>query len=215
MKTQTTPRKILTYVITILLTLAIIILSLASCSAGNDQTTTVAENESTRIAIGSQENKVLLLKVDYTTSTFEEGAELVLEGPATNNFTIDTRYKAPGDFGSIQLFYKEREQKIFDGGIIWMGLGVISYPSNFLPANRFEITRTTDYVLPAGGFENVFNPNNERYDYQRIWNSIQNLIKVREYLSSNPDATVKIFLYTPSVGIGNPQEWDWIIILKN
>ena len=202
MKTQITTRKILIYVITVLLTLAIILLSLVSCSG--DETTT-----------SDQQNKILLLKVDYTNTVFEEGTEIIVDGAATNEFTVDTRYTPPGDFGSIQLFYREREQKIFDGGIIWMGLGVISYPNTFLPANRFETTLTADYVLPGGGFENVFNPNNERYDYQRIWTAVQNLIKVREYLRSNPNASAKIFLYTPSVGIGNPEEWDWIIILKN
>ena len=63
--------------------------------------------------------------------------------------------------------------------------------------------------------ENVFNPNNSTYNYNEIWTSVQSLVKVRQYLNSNPNATVKLFLYTPSVGIGNPAEWDWIIVMKN
>jgi len=45
--------------------------------------------------------------------------------------------------------------------------------------------------------------------------SVQSLVKVREYLSKNPKTPVKLFLYTPSVGAGNPEDWDWIIFLKN
>ena len=51
MKTQITTRKILIYVVTVLLTLAIILLSLASCSEGDDQTITV-----------DQQNKNLITK---------------------------------------------------------------------------------------------------------------------------------------------------------
>jgi flagellar basal body-associated protein FliL len=49
MKTQTTTRKILIYVITVLLTIAIVLLSLVSCS-GNEITTV------------DQQNKILLSK---------------------------------------------------------------------------------------------------------------------------------------------------------
>jgi hypothetical protein len=52
-------------------------------------------------------------------------------------------------------------------------------------------------------------------NYLPIWLSIQNKIKVREYLASNPNATVKLFLFSTRVGLGNPVEWDWIIFLKN
>ena len=86
---------------------------------------------------------------------------------------------------------------------------------NLLNANQFDRVLTADYVSPNSGFENVFNPNNATYNYNSIWASVQSLVKVRQYLISNPNATVKIFLYTPSVGIGNPAEWDWIVILKN
>jgi hypothetical protein len=158
-------------------------------------------------------NKVLLLKVDYTNNTFESGKELLFQNNAT--FTISKQYVTPSDFGSIKLFYQELNQPIFDGTIVWMGLGSIAYPTDFLPATDFAAVLTNDFVTPAAGFENIHNPNNTPIDYQPIWSAVQNLVKVRAYLASNPTATVKIFLYTPSVGIGNPADWDWILILKN
>ena len=160
------------------------------------------------------QNKVLLLKVDYQTNVFEGGKELVFESNQ-ENMTLVNEYVAPGDFGNLKIVYQEVNSTIFEGTIVWMGLGEMNFPNNLLPPNQFEVTLSNDYVLPQSGFENIFNLDNIDYDYQNIWGSVQNRVKVREYLTSNPTATVKVFLYTPSVGVGDPADWDWIFILKN
>ena len=159
------------------------------------------------------DNKVLLLKVDYLTNRFEGGKELTFKR-STPTFSITTNYKSPGDFGSIELTYEELDEKLFEGTIIWMGKGQISFPTNLVDPGKFETAKTYNIVNPVG-FENIFNPNNQVYNYTPIWLKVQHLSKVREYLSSNPNATAKIFLYTPSVGLGDPADWDWIILLKN
>lgn len=159
-------------------------------------------------------SKLLMLKVDYLTNNFEGGKEALFLLP-TSTFTIKTQYVSPGDSGNIRLIYQELDEIIFDGSIIWMGTGEIHIPQNILPANQFSHVLTSDYVYPRGGFENVFNPNEQEYDYSQIWSSVQGLVKVREYLRLNPNASVKLFLYTPSVGFGNPADWDWIIFIKN
>ena len=161
-----------------------------------------------------QDNKVLLLKVDYMTNVFEGGKELIFSD-STATFNVEVEYQQPSDLGGIQLYYKELDAKIFDGSIVWNGTGAISYPESFEPASSFEVTLTNDYIFPTEGFENVFNPTEETYDYQTIWGAVQSLLKAREFVLSNPDAKARIFLYTPSVGVGNPEEWEWIIILKN
>ncbi|MBC7845421.1 MAG: hypothetical protein H7Y10_02905 [Flavobacterium sp.] len=181
-----------------------IILTLISCSKDNDETITPATNP----------NNVLVLKVDYSTNQFEGGKELSFT-KTTSNMTITNQYVSPGDFGSIKFKYQELNETLFDGTIVWNGLGQINYPQNLLNANQFDRVMTADFVTPNAGFENLFNPNSSTYNYNTIWTSVQNLVKVRQYLNSNPNATVKIFLYTPSVGIGNPAEWDWIIFMKN
>lgn len=159
-------------------------------------------------------NKVLILKVDYTTNAFEGGTEIEFT-KKTQTFTITNEYDPPADFGSVKLIYSELNETLFYGTIIWMGKGVISYPKGFAPADQFKSVATDDYVMPSKGFENVFNPYKQTYDYTPVWSSVQALVKVRQYLRSNPNATVKLFLYTPSVGVGNPADWDWIIYLKN
>jgi len=159
-------------------------------------------------------NRVLMLKVDYNTNTFDGGKELTFD-EVTSGFTVTHDYQAPGDFGFIKLYYDELDTQIFYGEIHWMGLGQLHFPDAFEPAGSFEHAATNDYVWPQGGFENVFNPSEQEYDYELPWIAVQSLIRVRQYLQANPQASVKIFLYTPSVGEGNPADWDWIIVLKN
>jgi hypothetical protein len=159
------------------------------------------------------DNQILLLKVDYTTNTFEGGKELFFTQPA-ETFTITSEYKEPGDFGSIKLFYSEIDEPLFYGTIIWMGCGKILYPENWLPVVDFARTITEDYVFPANGFENVFNSYGNTLDHRIVWGAVQNVIKAREYLQSNPNQKVKLFFYQPSVGMGDPKDWKWIVFLK-
>jgi hypothetical protein len=187
-----------------ILTFVAIFMTLISCSNNNNET----NNQIT------SPNNVLVLKVDYNTNQFEGGKELSFT-TTTSNMTVNNQYVAAGDFGSIKLKYQELNETLFDGTIVWSGLGQINYPQNLLNANQFDRVMTADFVTPTAGFENVFNPNGSTYNYNTIWTSVQSLVKVRQYLNSNPNATVKIFLYTPSIGVGNPAEWDWFIFIKN
>lgn len=159
-------------------------------------------------------NKVLMLKVDYLSNTFTGGKELSFSAPS-NSFTVINEYIPPGDFGNLKLKYSEMDAPIFDGSIIWMGLGHMSYPENVLGSENFNHVLTADYVTPSAGFTNVFNPDMTNYDYEPIWGAVQGLVKTREYLASNPNGSVKLFLYTPSVGYGNPADWYWVIFIKN
>ncbi|MFM7018562.1 hypothetical protein [Flavobacterium sp.] len=158
-------------------------------------------------------NKVLLLKVDYETNTFEGGNETTFPS-STASFTLTKQVIPPGDFGNIKLFYSELNYKLFDGDIIWMGDGQIHFPTSFLPANQYIFLNT---LVPIADpvFENVYNPDNTNYNYSEIFNAIRYLEIVNQYRASNPNATVKLFLYTPGVGVGDPSQWKWIFIIKN
>ncbi len=182
-------------------------LILISCSRNNESP--IEEDEVTPKA-----NKVLMLKVDLNTKTFEGGKEFTFD-TQSETFTITNDYKSPNDFGYLKLTYKEINQPLFDGGIVWMGLGEMNYPTNLLSASQFEKVIEQNVISPKNGFENIFNPSNTDLNISAAWLSIQNLKIVREYLKSNPDQKVKFFLYTPSVGVGDPAEWDYIFYLKN
>ncbi|SUV33194.1 hypothetical protein [Bacteroides pyogenes] len=157
-------------------------------------------------------NQVLLLRVDYTTNTFEGGTILGFD-KKTEDFTIENEYVVPSDFGSVKLIYKELWQPLFEGTIHWMGRGKMTFPKKLQPASAFKHISTYDLRYPIG-FENVFNPDNRELDYDKPWISVQGLAKTREFLTANPTQKAKLFLYTPSVGAGDPKDWYWLIYLK-
>ena len=167
------------------------------------------EKDSDEISIDTETKKVLMLNVDYTTNKFMGGKELEFS-QNSETFTITIEYKSPSDFGYLKLYYEEIDELIFFGTITWMGLGKMIFPQDLLGANQFKVVNTKDNLFPKNGFENIF-PN--EFDI-KAWYAVQNLVKTREYLYSNPEQTVKVFLYTPSVGMGNPKDWYWVIYLK-
>jgi len=162
----------------------------------------------------SHVSKVLMLIVDYTTNTFKGGKELGFS-EKTETFTVSYEYAPPGDFGHIKLFYKEINELLFFGTIHWMGCGKMEFPQNLLDANQFQAVITDDFVAPKNGFEDVFPQFDITFDYEMIWGRVQFLGKARDYLRSNPEQVVKMFLYTPSVGVGNPEDWYWLIFLTH
>lgn len=176
----------------------------SSCSEEN------APTEETQ----NEPNKVLLLKVDYLTNTFQGGKETTYT-ENSNSFTISHQSVPATDFGNIKLKYDEINQILFDGDIIWMGLGQIHHPQNMLAANQFQIVLTDDIIFPATSFNHILPQSNLSNDYNQVWMAVQNLVKVRQYLISNPNGEVHLYLYTPSVGVGNPADWKWIVLMKN
>lgn len=159
-------------------------------------------------------NKVMLLQVDYLTNEFEGGIELNFDVD-TPAFTISYVLDEPMDLGSMKLFYEELNEMIFYGTIHWMGLGERIYPETLMSKDSFEMVLTSDYKLPKNGFHKVLDLPGLTNDVETPWASVQGLVKVREYLESNPEAQVNMYLYTPSVGEGDPADWDWYVIMKN
>lgn len=162
----------------------------------------------------SNNSTVLLLKVDYTTNIFMGAKEIVLPTDSPS-FNITSQYVSPADFGSIKLTYKEINQTIFNASIIWMGDGVMSFPASFDSSSNFSYVTLNDTINPVAGFKDVFNPMNTSYDYYQVWYSVQRLTKVRQFLqNTTANSAVKLFLYTPGVGSGDPTKWYWVIFLK-
>jgi hypothetical protein len=166
------------------------------------------------------ENKVLLLKVDLLGNTFEGGTELIF--PDAEGFTLEHEYVSPGDFGSIKLKYEETGGTIFDGTIVWNGHGQMTYPEALEAPNTFSVT-DNEVPMPSDSQFEVVEYAGEgeigfplmSIDMEAIWGSVSHLQQVEAYRASNPNAKVHLFLYAPSVGIGDPAQWDWFVILKN
>jgi hypothetical protein len=180
---------------------------LFTCSNADDNTAVPVEN-----------NKVLLLKVDFTTTTLEAAKELIFEDN-TDTFEISSDYQSPGDFGNIKLFYHPLNELIFDGSIIWLGLGEMVFPESMISVENLN-TIDNSMAMPCTSlFQNVIYDEFAYYpddmDYATIWEAINDLELVSEYRTNNPNGTINVFLYTPSVGVGNPLDWDYFMILKN
>lgn len=159
-------------------------------------------------------NKVLMLKIDYTTFNLE-GVKEFNFSQQTDSFTIVNEYLPPGDFGYLRLIYKELNQQLFYGTIWWDGLGEMIFPVSLESPNDFESVTTNDVIFPLNGFNSVFQYPNTDLDFFNIWLNIQHLKIVRQYLHTNPNQKVNMFVYTPSVGGGDPLEWDYFVFLKN
>lgn len=164
------------------------------------------------------ENRILMLEVDLETNTFKGGVEFSY--PELAGFTITTDYSPPGDFGDITLKYQEADSNLFAGTIVWAGSGERTYPETLNASNLF-ITETIPSPMPGqesfelvsyGDFGGHYP---ETIDYSGIWDAIDNLKRVKEFRAANPAAKVHLFLYTPSVGIGNPAEWSWYVFIRN
>ncbi|UMY64344.1 MULTISPECIES: hypothetical protein [unclassified Flavobacterium] len=158
-------------------------------------------------------NEVLLLKVDYTTNEFESGKILTFD-ESTETFTVGIEYQQPSDLGWVKMKYAELNAPLFEGEIHWAGEGRLLFPDAWMDASLFDSVITDDYVEPAAGFDFIFDPMEFGWGCSNAWSAVQSRVKVREYLQSNPDADVKVFLYTPGVGVGDPATWKWIFILK-
>ncbi|MDR1119505.1 MAG: T9SS type A sorting domain-containing protein [Dysgonamonadaceae bacterium] len=156
--------------------------------------------------------EVLLLKVDYTTNRFEGGQKLQFT-PSPETLTVRTEHEDASDYGWIKVYFAEIDELLFYGDIIWLGCGDIIYPATWRNADDFELAGWTNYITPSNGFENIFNTWKENYDYNPVWGAVQGILEVRQMLETNPLQRVKLFLYTPSVGMGNPEDWKWIIFL--
>ena len=160
-------------------------------------------------------NNIILLQVDYMTNVFEGGKKLTLSTCISNSDTlpISVYYMPPSDFGSITLYYRPTNEMVFNGTIIWMGCGQIIFPESFDSANSFATLESELQQPDTSRFQIIFYElYNQPINYANIWNAISKLKIVSYYL--NGSKKIGLFLYTPSVGIGDPNEWDWFVILN-
>jgi hypothetical protein len=88
------------------------------------------------------------------------------------------------------LYYSELNEKNFDGTIIWLGTGEISYPEEINSPENFATIDESLEFPESNLFETViydeFAYYPENIDYSSIWNSIRNLEIVKNYRNSNP-----------------------------
>ena len=182
-----------------------LILILASCSDDADDN-----------AIQNPNRELSILKVDFLTHTFEGGNSFEFNNIAmTNTLPIEEIYVAPGDFGSYTLKFTPTNEVIFDGPIAWMG-GSYDLPLDYNPSDyettTFNPTINLDeieYFLPTADI--LAGEGYTNFDYTSVWNSIKNLQVTNDCLNNN--GKIGFVLYTPGLGLFQPENAYWLVIL--
>ena len=175
------------------------------------------------IAIPRCDSTILIMKVDYQTFQYEGYTTVNVD--SVNNFSdtipFFSEYCPPCDFGYVKLFYENPNHLLFYGSIFWMGCGNLIFPTSFmeLPAQTtgltfpgndriclIDDTGTQQSLLWFAGVVN-------ETIIENVWESISKQPEFQYYYSKT-NKKVAMYLYTPSVGGGNPADWDFIIFVE-
>ena len=160
---------------------------------------------------------ILICKVDYLTFRYEGFYALKVSGKQETGKEIPfvAEYEAPNDFGNIKLFYGSKNNLLLDGAIIWNGCGKLAFPEQFragLPTDAgiaYPGTERVAMITENGQYSPILNEREIKY----IWESVSKQ-KEFQYYFTNSTKKLAIFLYTPSVGLMNPADADYLIFTE-
>ena len=160
---------------------------------------------------------ILISKVDYLTFRYKGFYALNVTDKldSGNEIPFVSQYQSPGDFGYIKLFYRNTNNLLMDGSIIWAGCGHLNFPDNFragLPMDNglpYPGQSRIAFINDGGHYETVTNEN----DLQLIWQSVSQQKEFQHYYG-NSSKKVAVYLYTPSVGVGNPADAYYLVFTE-
>lgn len=182
-----------------------LLIIISSCSDDSDDN-----------VIQNQNRELTILKVDFLTHTFEGGNSFEFNNIAmTNTLPIEEIYVAPSDFGNYTLKYTPTNEVIFNGPIAWMG-GSYDLPLDY-NSSDFETTTLNpsinldeiEYFMPTADI--LAGEGYTNFDYASVWNSIKNLQVTNDCLNNN--GKIGFVLYTPGLGLFQPENAYWLVIL--
>ncbi len=156
---------------------------------------------------------LMILKVDYLTHKFE-GGHVFSFSPFSyvDSIPIKLDYKSPSDFGGVTLLYAPGNDTILSGSLVWMGKGQLHYPV-IEPAKMFSTINTTLAAPDSAKIQfvnHMISPYVKSVSGSELWPAVSNLAATQDFM--NADVKVGLFLYQPSVGGGDPADWDWFWI---
>lgn len=187
--------KPLSYIVVKILFCAIILFLMMSCSDNDDP---------------KAGNRIFTYAIDYTTNNFLGGYQVDLP-QYIDTLEMVCEYNSPGDFGDVTWFDKTTGTELFAGTIIWAGKGERTFPEKIKSPSSYEKLKTP---TPMPAFIPLYHSEyhvDTETDYEGTWDAIKYLQEV-SWLTSSSQAY--IYLYQPSVGVGDPADWYWLIFLK-
>lgn len=159
------------------------------------------------------DNKVLLLKFSDDTNDFIEGKEYKSFNK-TDEFTLNVTKENHANEIITNVTYAQTNALLLKASTLPLpAKGQIIIPEDFSAADTFARVETDDFVLPKNGYKELESYILDESYFIDMWSKIQSLVKVREYLNSNPEQQIQIFFHQHS--IENNTEGNWIFILKN
>lgn len=160
---------------------------------------------------------ILISKVDYLTFRYKGFYALNVTDKLNSGREIPfvANYQSPGDFGYIKLFYRNTNNLLMDGTIIWSGCGELNFPESFRAGQRLS------NVLPYPGQSRIAFINEEGHyttvsddtELQRIWHTLSRQKEFRHYFGRT-SKKIAVYLYTPSVGVGNPADAYYLVFTE-
>lgn len=169
------------------------------------------------------DSTILIMKVDYKTFQYEGYTTVNVD--IVNDFSDTIPFFAefcpPCDFGYVKLFYENSNHLLFYGSIFWMGCGNLFFPTSFmeLPAqttglpfpgnDRICLIDDTGAQSSLWAFAGVV----DETMIESVWETISKQPEFQYYYGKT-NKKVAIYLYAPSVGAGNPADWDFVIFVE-
>ena len=159
-------------------------------------------------------NTILILKVDFQTYQFEGAKEVVISDVFAPTDTIPLNYlfKAPSDFGYMKIWHEPGLDTLFYGDVVWNGWGPLHYPQ-VDPAASFSRTSAALPAPDSTHYNYIWKPHNRPpVSFDSLWMDLADLDIVQDYYHGSKKFSY--FCYTPSVGFGDPSEWDYYIFMN-
>ncbi len=169
-------------------------------------------------------SQLLLIKINYTNSEFEGGKLYGFNVTPADTIPLEIEYVKPGDFGYIKITHKPDLEVIFEGDIIWRGVGEIQIPEKFSDPAEFL---KADYEIEAPSLENfeyffLKKPLSGTFathgnvdlelkleeDFDKIWEELADLQVIHEFMDDN--ASMGIFLYPASALTWDFAKWLFV-----
>jgi len=160
---------------------------------------------------------ILISKVDYLTFRYKGFYALNVSNKLNsgNEIPFLSQYQSPGDFGYIKLFYRNTDNMLMDGTIIWSGCGHLNFPDNFragLPMDNglpYPGQSRIAFINDGGNYMTV----TDERELQYIWQSVSRQKEFQHYYG-NSSKKVAVYLYTPSVGVGDPADAYYLVFTE-
>ena len=132
---------------------------------------------------------------------------------------------SPSDGGYVKLYYRDESNLLMYGTIIWNGCGELIYPNAFVKGGNVdtyvpEYTMKRSLLFPSDRISYIDADGNYVQDVDESDNDLgyiwQTLSAQEEFMSYYEQTAKKVavFLYAPSVGVGDPYEWYYMVFVE-